>query len=76
MARRKRPDIDIELDYDLDLTEISRAFAPIGEDARNWLKYEIVYGEDAGRRQMAREILGWADNRKEQAKIVQNVDEK
>lgn len=73
MAQRKRLKVDIELDYELRPDDIARAFSVIGEDAKNWLKSEIVYSEDAGRRQMAREILGWAINYQEVTKIKRNV---
>lgn len=72
MAQPKR----LKLSYEsIDSERLAKAFRGIGEDAKDFLEYEIVYGEDPGRRSLAREILGYAEPNQQETKIKKNVEE-
>jgi hypothetical protein len=70
-AARKR----LKLDYDLKVDEIQQAFQSIGEEAKDFLEYVIVYDEDPGKRELARQILGYSRDVPKEAKIIKNVDD-
>jgi hypothetical protein len=69
MATRKR----LKLEHEWTPEQITKAFRGIGEEAIDFLEHEIIYGE-GGRRELAREILGYATARKE-SKITRNVED-
>lgn len=69
MAKRR-----LKFEYEFKPEQIAKAFSAIGEEAKDFLEHEIVYSNDPGRRDLAREILGYTQPR-EVTKVAKNVDE-
>ena len=71
MALKKRLKLNPEK---VEPEQLVKAFRGLGEEAKDFLEYEIIYSEDQGRRALAREILGYTMDAPE-SKIKRNVEE-